>query len=80
MIMKIEIHNEISERAKSKKDGIYTYKRNFYLVYKERLAAYCDYLGNVYECIYGFNVSKGKSKDRYEGRDLLKSYLKQYKN
>jgi hypothetical protein len=77
--MNIDEHNEIIKRSKTKKDGIYTYKKNFYLVYKNQLAAYCDYMGNVYEYLYGFNVSKGKLKDRFEGYDLLKSYLKQYK-
>lgn len=77
--MKIEEHNEIRRRAETKKDGVYTYKRNFYLVYKNQLAGYCDYIGNVRECLFGFDVAKGRAKDRFEGRDLLKSYLKQYK-
>jgi len=78
--MKVDEYNEIRKRAEKKKDGVYTYKMNFYLVYKNQLAGYCDFLGNVCECLYGFNVSKGKAKDRFEGRDQLKSYLKQYRN
>lgn len=77
--MHIDDHNKMREKAKTKKDGVYTCKGNFYMVYKNQLAAYCDYFGNVSECLYGFNVTKGKAKDRFEGRDLLKSYLKQYK-
>ena len=77
MGLTIEEHKIISEKAKTKNNGVYTYNKNFYLVVNKRLAAYCDYFGNVCEVAYGFNVSKGKAKDRFEGRDVLKKYLKQ---
>ncbi len=78
--MRIDIYNQMREKAKTKKDGVYELKRNFYLVIDNQLAGYCDSIGNVYELASGFNVSKGKTKDRFDGRDILKSYLKQFKS
>lgn len=78
--MRIDEHNEMIKRAESKKDGVYAFKYNFYLVIDKQLAAYSDLLGNITERSYGFGVSKGKAKDRFEARDILKSYLKQFKN
>ena len=75
--MNIEIHIALIEKSKTKKNGVYSYKNNFYMVKDRRLAGYCDYFGNVFECVYGFNVSKGKAKDRFNGRDMLKKYLKE---
>lgn len=78
--MKQEDYNAIKERAKSKKDGVYTYKTyTHYLVVDGQLAGWSDLLGNVHECAYGFNVSKGKAKDRFEAKEILKGYLKQLK-
>jgi hypothetical protein len=68
------------ERAKTKKDGVYPFAGyNFYLVIDNQLAGYSDLFGNIYELASGFSVSKGKAKDRWEARDILKGYLKQFK-
>jgi hypothetical protein len=75
--MNIDIFEKIKEKAESKKNGVYSFKKHFYLVINKRIAGYSDYFGNVCECAYGFNVSKGKAKDRFEARDTLKKYLKQ---
>lgn len=77
--MKIEDYNAIRERAKTKKNGIYSYKgqQYTYIVVDNQLAGYCDYFGNLYELSYGFNISKGKAKDRFEAKEILKGYLKQ---
>ena len=77
--MEISIHNDLVVRAKTKKDGVYTYKGNYYLVINYHLHSYCDYFGNVSENFGSFIVSKGKAKDRFDGRDILKKYLKQLK-
>jgi len=75
--MKIDIYNQIREKAKTKKNGIYSYKTYTYIVVDNQLAGWCDYFGNIHELAYGFNVSKGKAKDRFEAKEILKSYLKQ---
>ena len=66
------------EKAKTKKNGVYSMKGNCYLVFNNQLKGFADYFGNVYEVVCGFGVDKGKSKDRFEARDVLKGYLKQY--
>ena len=76
--MKQEYLNQMIERAKTKKNGVYSYKTYyFYLVIDGQVSAWSDLLGEIHERSYGFNVSKGKAKDRFEARDILKSYLKQ---
>ena len=75
----MDIYNLMREKAKTKRNGVYALKGNFYLVVDKQLAGYTDYFGNVCECAYGFSVSKGKAKDRFEARDILKGYLKQLK-
>ena len=74
--MDVDIHKEIKEKCKTKNNGVFSHKKNFYIAFNNQLAGYCDYFGNVIECVYGFNVSKGKAKDRFDGRDVLKKYLK----
>lgn len=80
MGIQVAVYNQMREKAGTKKDGVYELKRNFYLVINKQVAGYCDFFGNVYELASGFSVSKGKAKDRFEGRDILKSYLKQFKS
>lgn len=75
----VDVYNLMVEKAKTKKDGVYSLKGNYYLVVDKHLAGYSDYFGNVCEMAYGFSVSKGKAKDRWEARDVLKGYLKQFK-
>lgn len=74
--MKQELLNTMREKAKTKKDGVYSTKKHFYLVFKNQVAGYCDYFGNFYEIAYGFSITKGKAEGRYKGREILKSYLK----
>lgn len=78
--MEINLYNEIVNKCKTKADGVYSYKKHFYLVYERNLRCYSDYFGNVFEVAFGFNVSRGKCNDRFESRDLLKKYLKQFKS
>jgi hypothetical protein len=75
--MKNEEQLEIMGRAKTKKDGIYSYRGYFYLVLNKQLSAYTDYFGNVIERSFGFNVDKGKVGNRFEGKKILAGYLKQ---
>ena len=75
--MKVETLNTILDKALTKKDGIYSYQGNYYLVINKHLFAYSDYFGNVSEICSGFSVCKGKSENRFEARKVLKDYLKQ---
>lgn len=76
--MDIVTYDIIREKAKTRKNGIYSHKSFSYIVIDNHLAGYCDYFGNIYELTSGFNVSKGKAKDRFEAKNILKGYLKQY--
>lgn len=75
--MHIDVYNALVDKAKTKKDGVYSYRGMYYAVKNCRLVGHCDYYGNVFENAYGFNVVKGKARNKYEGRDVLKSYLTQ---
>lgn len=77
--MHVDILKEMCDKAKTKKDGVYSHKKNFYLVANGRLHSYSDYFGNISEHFGSFCVSKGKVRDRFEARDILKGYLKQLK-
>jgi len=64
------------EKKKKKKDGIYSYKGNLYIVKDNKFRVYCDYFGNVYQLSGSFFVSIGKIEKRYEHRQKLKELLK----
>ena len=77
--MKQQDLNQMIERAKTKKNGVYPYKTYYYyLVIDGQVSAWSDFLGEIHERSYGFNVSKGKAKDRFEAKEILKGYLKQF--
>ena len=76
--MKQDILNEMIERAKTKKDGIYQYKSNYYGIYNNSIFAYSNYLGEICERSFGFSVARGKV-ERYKIKEILRGYLKQLK-
>ena len=74
--MHIDIFNQLVEKAKTRKNGVYSHKGNFYLVRDGHVDSYCDYFGKLYGVAYGFSVVMPKAKDRFDGRDALKARLK----
>ena len=73
--MKIEIGNEIIEKSKTKKDGVYSYKGFKYAVKDNKFVLFADYFGNISQTAGNFNVSLGKV-ERYESIKELKRLLK----
>jgi len=72
--MKIEDHNKLTNRAKSKKDGVYLYKGYVYVVKDNNFIAFADYVGNVYVKYGIFNIPIGKC-EKYNRRKKLNEYL-----
>lgn len=73
--MKVSIMNILKEKAKTRKDGIYSYKGYMWVVRNNKFVAFADRLGNCYEVFGSFTVSMGKVKS-YERKDRLKDWLK----
>jgi hypothetical protein len=74
--MTISETNLIIDKAKNKKDGVYSFRGNLYLVSDNRFVAYCDYFGNFFSRAGNFNVSGGKI-ERHDRRKVLLNLLKQ---
>jgi len=66
----------LNEKAKSRKDGIYSYKTYFYAVKNNRFIAFTNYFGECYQRMGGFNVSIGNMPNRFIAKDKLKEWLK----
>lgn len=77
--MKVNIANEIIEKAKSKKDGVYSYKGSKYIVVGGKFKAYCSYK-EVFEKAGGFFVKIGTIDEIYNRDKELKRLLKQYQS
>ena len=76
--MKITEQHEICEKAKVRKDGVYSHKGYLYAVKDKHLLYFADHIGNVYQFFGSFNVELGICK-RYDRRKNLLSLLKNYK-
>lgn len=73
--MKIEIHNTLVEKAKTKKDGVYEYQGFVYAVKNNNFIAYADYHGDL-STVHGvFHYRNGKC-ERYDRKKVLKEYIK----
>ncbi len=76
--MKIEEHNILIDKAKTRKDGVYSYNTYLYVVKNNKFIAYADYSGNV-AAIYGvFHTQIGKV-ERYDRKKKLTEYLRNTK-
>jgi hypothetical protein len=73
--MTIEETNILHEKAKTKKDGIYSYKGNLYVVKNNNFIAFSDYYGNCYMRMGAFNALIGKV-ERYDRKLQLTKWLK----
>lgn len=72
--MRIEVNNILIDKAKTKKDGVYSYKGYLYAVKKNRFIAYADCFGNI-SSIHGvFHYMLGKA-ERHDRRKKLIEYL-----
>jgi hypothetical protein len=73
--MKITEHNELVDKAKDKKDGVYSYHGYVYVVKNHNFIAYADALGNVCSVHGMFHSSIGKV-NRYDRKVELLDYLR----
>lgn len=73
--MKIDVHNVLIDKAKTRKDGVYSYQGFLYVVKNNSFVAYADYFGTI-SSIHGvFHFEIGKV-ERYDRKKTLQEYLK----
>ena len=72
--MLVSQRNKLHEKAKSKKDGVYSSSPYIYCVKNGGLIAYADYFGNVYRCYGMFDSQIGKCEG-YDRRKVLKQFI-----
>lgn len=58
--MTIEETNLLHDKAIGRKDGIYFFKGNLWVVKNEKFVAFADYFGNCYQRFGSFNALIGK--------------------
>jgi hypothetical protein len=70
--MTIEVHNILTDKAKTRKDGVYAYRGLMYAVKNNRFIAYADYSGNI-STLYGvFHRSCGRVQIWERKKELMK--------
>lgn len=74
--MKAELLNKIIERAKNKKDGVYSYQHTAYSV-KSGYVGFVGAGGEIYQFVYGFLAVIGTYKYQSEARDKIKQLTRQ---
>lgn len=77
--MKIEIHNTLHEKAKTRKDGIYSYKYFLYVVKNCSFIAYADYWGDISSVHGAFHYHVGKV-EKWDRKSKLKELFINTKN
>lgn len=72
--MKQTEHNYLVHKAKTKKDGVYSYSPYMYAVKNKKFIAFTDYSGRLYRVYGSFNTEIGKCEicDR---RKVLKQFI-----
>lgn len=73
--MEIEIHNILIDKAKTRRDGIYSYKGYLYAVKGNVFIAYADYFGNV-NSVHGIFHHNMGIVNRFDRKSKLLEYLK----
>lgn len=73
--MKIDDHNAILEKSKTRNNGVYSHKEYLYAVINNKPVAYADWFGNLSLFGGSFHVSAGKC-DRHERRKTLLAHIK----
>ena len=73
--MTIDEINILNNKAETRKDGVYSYKSNLWVVKDNKFVAFADYFGNCYQRFGSFNVSIGKV-ERYDRKQKLTECLR----
>ena len=73
--MTIEETNILHNKAKTRKDGVYSYKGNYYVVKNFNFVAFADLFGECYQRMGFFNILIGKV-ERYDTKKKLTEWLR----
>ena len=73
--MTIEEIKILNNKAKNRKDGVYSFRGFIWVVKSNKFVAFSDYFGNCYQRFGSFNVSIGKV-EKYNRKKKLKEWLK----
>ena len=73
--MTIDDTNILIEKAKTRKDGVYSFKGYLWVVKNNKFVAFADYYGNCYQRFGAFNASIGKV-DHYDRKQKLIEWLR----
>ena len=73
--MTIEETNILHDKAKMRKDGIYSFRGNLWVVKNGKFVAFSDYFGNCYQRMGSFNASIGKVES-YDRKQKLSEWLR----
>lgn len=74
-IMTIDETNILHEKAKKRKDGIYTFGSYLWVVKDFRFIAFANFHGECYQRMGAFNYQIGQC-DRYDRKKKLTEWLK----
>jgi len=70
--------NILNQKAKTKKDGVYSYNGNLYAVKNAKFIAYFNSFGECYQRMGAFNVLLG-NVEVYDRRKELNKIIKSYR-
>jgi len=73
--MTIDDISLLREKAKTRKDGVYSYKGNLYVVKNHIFVAFSTYCGECYQVMGAFNLLIGKV-ERYDSKTKLSQWLR----
>jgi hypothetical protein len=73
--MTIEELNLLHEKAKTRKNGIYSFRGNLYVVKNNNFIAFADYFGECYQRMGSFNVKIGKVEPYNRKKELMKLFF-----
>ena len=73
--MTIEETNLLHDKAVGRKDGVYAFRGNLWVVKNEKFVAFADHFGNCYQRFGSFNASIGKV-ERYDRKQKLTEWLR----
>ncbi len=74
-MMTIDEINLLHKKAETRKDGVYSFKGNLWVVKDNKFVAFADYFGNCYQRYGSFNASIGKV-ERYDRKQKLTEWLR----
>ena len=74
--MRITDHDAIFEKAKVRKNGVYSHGEYLYSVVNNRATAYADWSGNLFLFQGSFHVVSGKC-ERHDRRKTLMKFIKE---